>query len=242
LINAQEEVLNKLKNDFFYYLKDEAALFSGSIRADLIEKNHQFEIDKIYNSIVLLDRFGIRDFYDKRHLVPFGEYIPARRLFPFVNKITAGSIDFSSGETGKIINNKNFNFFPIICYEAIFPLKFDKKIRELKPNIIINLTNDGWFGNSSGPRQHFDMTKARAIENSIPLIRVSNSGISAYIDGYGNVIDSINLSERGFFDAKILKETTPSFYFNYGNYSLIIFLIILILLLILTIKRNDEKL
>ena len=99
------------------------------------------------------------------------------------------------------IKIKDINFNPIICYEIAFPNYVAKKSK--KADIILNLTNDGWFGISSGPYQHLVASRFRAVENKIPVIRVSNSGITAYIDEYGRIVKKINLNIEGVLDLKI---------------------------------------
>ncbi|MDD2839641.1 MAG: apolipoprotein N-acyltransferase, partial [Rickettsiales bacterium] len=166
----------------------------GAVRGE-IEND---KISKVWNSIFIFKNNEIIDYYDKTVLVPFGEYIPFSKYIPFISKITNGGIDFSKGEANKTITINGIKISPIICYEIIFPNKvIDKNER---PDVIINLTNDGWFGTSSGPYQHLIAAKFRAIENKIPIIRVSNSGISAYIDEYGRIVKRTKLNEVATID------------------------------------------
>lgn len=177
----------------FDILKDKI-IITGAIRAELNDN----KIDKIWNSIFIIKNKKVIDYYDKTVLVPFGEYIPFSKYIPFVKKITNGAMDFSRGEKNKTIEINGLKISPIICYEVIFPNKIIDKNN--KPDLIINLTNDGWFGTSSGPYQHLVAAKFRAIENKIPIIRVSNSGISAYIDEYGRIKTKMNLHQVGILD------------------------------------------
>ena len=169
-------------------------LISGGVRGK-IENN---KLKQVQNSIFIFQNNKILDYYDKTILVPFGEYIPFKKFLPFIEKITHGTIDFSKGKQNKTIEIDGLKISPIVCYEVIFPNRVIDKNN--KPDIIINLTNDGWFGTSSGPYQHLVATKFRAIENNLPIIRVSNSGITAYIDNYGRIIKKIKLHKVDFLD------------------------------------------
>jgi len=187
---------NSILPEEFLYLK-EKVLITGAVRAN-IENN---KINKIWNSIFIFRNGKIIDYYDKSKLVPFGEYIPFSKYIPFAKKITNGAIDFSMGNGNKTIRINGIKISPIICYEIAFP---DGVIdKNNKPDLIINLTNDAWFGRSSEPYQHLVSAKFRAVENKIPVIRVSNDGISAYIDRYGRIIKKIKLNKTGIIDIDI---------------------------------------
>jgi len=153
---------------------------------------------KVYNSLVAIDHTGaIVAQYDKHHLVPFGEYVPLRQWLP-LEKITAGAMDFTAGEPPRAFKlGENNAFLPLICYEVIFPRYSGA---DKKASWLLNLTNDGWFGNSGQPRQHLDMSRFRAIEQGKPMVRVANTGISAVIDAYGRVIGSIPYNQEGVLD------------------------------------------
>ena len=168
-------------------------LITGGLRVDE-QKN------KIYNSVFVIDNGKVLDYYDKYNLVPFGEFIPLRKIFPLINTIASG-MDLSKTKTRRktIKIDDNFPIFsPNICYESIFSSSINKNA-----DLIINFTNDFWFGNTSGPYQHFDALKFRVLENSIPAIRVANSGISAVIDKYGRVVKKTKLGETAILDVEI---------------------------------------
>lgn len=169
-------------------------LISGAIRA----AKKYGSLEKIWNSIFIINDGAVVDYYDKNILVPFGEYIPFSKYIPFFTKITNGSLDFSKGNGNKTIAIKDVKISPVICYEIVFPDAIIDKANP--PDLIINLTNDAWFGNSSGPYQHLVAARFRAVENKLPIIRVANSGISAYIDEYGRVVDYIGLNMEGVED------------------------------------------
>lgn len=175
---------------------------------------------KIYNSFFILDAMGnIRSIYDKSHLVPFGEYVPLRFLLPKdFKKLTLGSVDFSEGTGVQSIAVPGAPLVsPLICYEGIFPgyvMPEEKK----RPEWLLNITNDAWFGNTFGPYQHLAITQSRAIEEGVPLIRVANTGISAVVDPYGRVLTHLPLNERGVLDVLLPKNLElRTFYSLFGN-------------------------
>ena len=151
------------------------------------EINEEGTVD-YYNSAFLVGIDGeIKSRYDKTHLVPFGEYIPLRFIFTKLNKIVEGMGDFSSGDSFAPLNNVRAPMGVAICFEAIFP-NHSRKFVNNGALMLANITNDGWFGKSSAPYQHLDMTMFRAVENKRPLLRAANTGISAIIDPLGNII------------------------------------------------------
>lgn len=169
-------------------------LVTGTLR---VQREGEY-VTQLWNSMEVLQKGEIVATYDKARLVPFGEFVPLRNLFPFVEKITHGAIDFSSGKGATAISLQGIPAFsPLICYEIIYP-DYHPKTGEAK--WILNVTNDGWFGKSTGPYQHFEMARLRAVEQGIPVIRAANTGISGIIDAYGRVISSLSLGEQGIID------------------------------------------
>ena len=149
---------------------------------------------KYYNSLYAIKKNDF-NFFDKKILVPFGEFLPLRK---FLNKFDflTGNIDFDIGSEKRNISLlKNLNFIPIICYEIIFFNDLINKDNAFTP-IIINLTNDAWFGKFSGPYQHFYLTRLRSVEFNKYIIRSSNNGVSALIDNYGVISEYINLNDN----------------------------------------------
>jgi apolipoprotein N-acyltransferase len=174
--------------------KLDGVLLTGAVRAEGARPNL-----KVWNSIIAMNGEGeVLATYDKHQLVPFGEFVPLRSVLP-LDKITPGDIDFSRGAGAQTLNVKGIPpFSPLVCYEAIFPwMAVDAKNR---PQWILNVTNDAWYGDTAGPYQHFDMTRMRAIEQGLPMVRAANNGISAVIDGRGRVIRSLPLGSRGSMD------------------------------------------
>ena len=191
-----------------------------------------------YNSLFLINKDNFQKF-DKKILVPFGEFIPLRKIFGFMEFI-AGSVDFSKGNDKRILElTDKFSFLPVICYEIVYFGKLINKTN-INSNFIINLTNDTWFGKFSGPYQHFYFSKLRAAEFNKPLIRVSNNGISALINNYGEVIDYIELGKNEIknFEIKLLQPDENHLIFHK------IFLIFIFLFLIIGLvlgKKNENN-
>ena len=196
---------------------------------------------QVWNSIHGIDEVGnVVGTYDKFHLVPFGEYAPLRNVFKF-SKITVGTTDFSAGFGPRTIHFKGLPpVSPLICYEVIFPGQVVDSLD--RPEWLLNLTNDGWYGSSSGPYQHFDSARLRAVEEGLPLVRVANTGISGVIDGYGRVVSQLELGTKGALDSVLPSSLQMTLYGRLGNW--IVILLILTLLVFGTIincKRDAEK-
>ena len=165
--------------------------------------------------------------YDKAHLVPFGEYVPFRGILPLA-KMTHGGTDFSPGPGPRTLDLPGLPpTSPLICYEAIFPNAVIATTPE-RPQWLLAITNDGWFGISAGPHQHLAAARMRAIEEGLPLARAANTGISAMIDPYGRELGRIALGEKGILDAPLPKPVATPLYGRLGN--LPAFLLLLIFL------------
>lgn len=165
------------------------ALVTGAIRHD--------DNKKLFNCLCIIRNGVVESVYDKRHLTPFGEYMPL--WLPF-SKLTHGTLDYSAGETSVILHVKNKRFWPIICFESIFGREMAPPHNEKLDGVIL-VTNDGWFGTNVGPQQHAHMARFRAVEWNLPVIRVANNGISSVIDRYGRIISSIPLDQIGALEA-----------------------------------------
>jgi apolipoprotein N-acyltransferase len=184
----------------------------GSVR----KANQNAENFDLRTSLLALDNnMQILDFYDKTHLVPFGEYLPLhiRTFFPGIAKITHGNRSYTPGSGSKNIFLKGFpSFNPLLCYESIFP---EEIVTHDRANFILIITNDAWFGNSVGPKQHLDLARIRAIEQGLGVVRVANTGISGVIDPKGRVLEFIPLGEKGAIDTSIPKPLPQTFYSKY---------------------------
>ncbi|MEK9684454.1 MAG: apolipoprotein N-acyltransferase [Rhodospirillaceae bacterium] len=194
----------------------EGFLITGSLRSSPVGLGPF----RLWNSLHAIDAAGrIHTTYDKHHLVPFGEFVPMRGLLG-ISKITEGRHDFTSGPSPVPINLDNLPaFLPQICYEIIFPT--NKKF-EQRPAWILNLTNDAWFGDSAGPRQHLAHAQMRAVELGLPVARAANTGISAMIDPWGRIVDKIGLGVSGQLDVDLPKALPPTFYSRIGETPVII--------------------
>jgi len=158
-----------------------------------------------YNSLLALDTTGtLLATYDKFHLVPFGEYVPFQSFGP-VATATAGMGSFKSGNAPQTMTLPGLPpFSPLICYEIIFPdAVTTTDTSQPRAQLLINVTNDGWYGNTAGPYQHFAIARMRAIESGLPLLRSANTGISAVIDAYGRTIHSLPLGTKNVLDFSI---------------------------------------
>ena len=197
--------------------------------------------NKFYNSLVVINNnFEIIYQYDKRKLVPFGEFLPLENLLTILGlkKITQGYGSFSKGQKTKNFKIGNLNILPLICYEIIFPSLIQKS--DIESNMIINISEDAWFGNSIGPNQHFAKAIFRAVESNVYVIRSANKGISAFISNKGQVIKSLTPNEAGNIEMNV-----PVINNDYKNRNdLILFLLLITYTSIFFIfkkKFNDKK-
>ncbi len=200
-------------------------LITGTLRAP----SQQTEEQIAWNNVSVLDGTGtIIGSYDKAHLVPFGEYVPYRSYLKFA-PIVARRVGFGTGPGAQTLALPNLPAVsPVICYEAIFP--HDVVDEDNRPGWIANLTNDSWFGFSTGPYQHFVISRTRAVEEGIPMVRAANGGISGLFDAHGRTIAIMPLGSDGILDVN-LPEKLPenTIYGQYGHSTLIFLSIFLII-------------
>ncbi|ADE29887.1 apolipoprotein N-acyltransferase [Rickettsia prowazekii] len=213
-----------------------AILITGGI-SDNKKHGDQFEL---YSAMYALDKNNNKLFeYHKSHLVPFGEYMPLKNILPF-KKLTHGLIDYKEGDGGLVyIKKYHLKIKPLICYESIFP-NFVRTNNEIV-DVIINITNDAWYGKSSGPYQHFHISRSRAVENGLPMIRVANNGISAIVDPIGRIVKKLNLNEINYIQGLIpQKLTTPTIFSQFGNFAMLLSIVFIILIHYLLSLIFDE--
>ena len=183
---------------------------------------------RAYNSVYVIDPDGsIRGIYDKVHLVPFGEYLPFQRLLERLGlrQLTKQVGGFLAGDRRRAMDVPGApKMLPLICYEAIFPGAAVP--RGERPGWLVNVTNDGWFGISSGPYQHFQQARVLAIAEGLPLVRAANTGISAVVDPLGRIVDSLPLGVEGVLDAALPHAIAPTPYVRFGDSALILFLVV----------------
>jgi len=177
-------------------------------------------ISKLWNSILVIDHHGeVIGHYDKIHLVPFGEYLPKREILSRVglDKLAAGAIDYVAGHEAGLMEVDGLPpFRALICYEVVFPNEVAKNPR---PAWLLNVTNDAWYGDSSGPRQHFEIARARAIENGVPMVRAANTGISGIVDSFGRVVGKLPMNTSGVIDANLPEKLPqPTIYAQYREW------------------------
>jgi len=172
-----------------------------------------------FNSIYVIDHDGsIVGLYDKVHLVPFGEYLPFQHLLERLGlrQLTKLPGGFLPGDRRRLLSVPGApRALPLICYEIIFP---DEAVPEgERPGWIVNLTNDGWFGISSGPYQHFQQARLLAIEEGLPLVRAANTGISAVVDPLGRIVNALPLGREGVIDSPLPRPISTTIYARMGD-------------------------
>jgi apolipoprotein N-acyltransferase len=174
---------------------------------------------KIFNAIEVLQGDKIIAFYDKIHLVPFGEYLPLETLLrPLgVNHLVPGTWDRGAGPRRLAAPGLPL-MAPLVCYEAIFPGEAVAHEDDGKrPQLMLNVTNDGWFGGTSGPYQHLAQARLRAIEEGLPLVRAANTGVSAIIDPYGRIVDELPLGAEGVLDGRLPKPAAMTLFSKHSS-------------------------
>jgi apolipoprotein N-acyltransferase len=170
---------------------------------------------------------SIRAIYDKVHLVPFGEYLPFQHLLERfgLRQLTKQVGGFLSGDRRRAMDVPGApKMLPLICYEAIFPGAAVP--RGERPGWLVNVTNDGWFGISTGPYQHFQQARVLAIAEGLPLVRAANTGISAVVDPVGRIVGSLPLGSEGVLDAPLPRAIEPTPYVRFGDVPLILFMVV----------------
>ena len=194
-------------------------LMAGAVTSENDGTGAQF-----FNSLVVFDdRRELIAVYDKHHLVPFGEYVPLRGVLP-IDKLTPGTTDFTAGPAPRTLDLDGIPAFsPLICYEAIFPT--EAVAPDERPAWLLNITNDAWFGNSSGPYQHLASARLRAVEQGLPMARAANTGVSAVIDAAGRYVARLDLEQEGVIDARLPPPLVPTIYSLWGNWTLLAILL-----------------
>jgi apolipoprotein N-acyltransferase len=219
-------------------LPSNTVLITGSVRAPDLPSN--VRITRAYNSIYIIDHDGsVLSVYDKLHLVPFGEYLPFQEWMEKLGleQLTKVQGGFIAGTIRHPLEIPNApRALPLICYEAIFPS--DVATRNDRPGWIVNLTNDGWFGISTGPYQHLQQARLRAIEQGLPLVRAANTGISAVIDPVGRVVARLGLGVEGVLDSTLPAAIPPTVYARVGDVPAAI---IVAAALIVVVRRRIAK-
>ena len=192
-------------------------LITGAVRTAEVAPNGRTV--RAYNSIYEIDRDGsILSVYDKVHLVPFGEYLPFQEFLESLGlmQLTKMPGGFVPGGRRRPMTVPGApSLMPLICYEIVFPAEAVPPGD--RPGWLLNLTNDGWFGRSTGPYQHFQQARVRAIEQGLPLVRAANTGISAVVDPLGRIIKELPLGTEGVLDAALPRAVEPTLYVRAGD-------------------------
>jgi apolipoprotein N-acyltransferase len=188
----------------------------GAERAEgILSVDARYSFNRVFNSLFVVGRgAAIETIYDKTHLVPFGEYVPLHEALSLMGfRVFSHQLDgFEAGaEHAPLVETAHAPpFLPLICYEIIFPGRVPNKGR--RPGWLVNVTNDAWFGESTGPYQHLHQARIRATEEGLPVIRAANTGISAVIDPYGRVLEQLNLGNAGAIDHGLPQALPATFY------------------------------
>lgn len=177
----------------------------------------------VYNTAFLVkpDK-RVLESYFKIKLVPFSEAIPFEGLFPLLSRVNLGEADFQKGKDFTVFTIDKIRAAPFICYEIIYPGFVQKRLKN-DANLIVNITNDGWFGKSSGPFQHAIMARLRSIENGMQMVRCANSGISMHVDQYGRVIEKTELYKRTVLTSNCLLKSPDTLYSKWGDWIIYLF-------------------
>jgi apolipoprotein N-acyltransferase len=206
-------------------LGEKSELVTGAIRAEMGIEGLEY-----FNSVYLIDNEGtVKGIYDKVRLVPFGEFVPLRSLLEKmgISNIAGPLSGFQAGYQRRVLStSEGFSFLPLICYEAIFPGRFSG-VSE-RPDYLLNVTNDAWFGHTPGPFQHFAQAQMRAIETGLPVIRAANTGVSAVVDGKGLVIEQLQIFEKGIIDSKLPQGMGKTLYGKFGDVPMLVISFLLV--------------
>ncbi len=198
-----------------------ASLVTGAYRVEPAPSGER----QVFNSIyVIADDGTILDGYDKVHLVPFGEYLPIGDLLARSGMRQLVQSSFSPGQRRRAMNLPSAPpFAPLICYEIIFP---GAVVTEgPRPGFLLNVTNDGWFGRTIGPYQHFHQARVRSVEEGLPLVRAANTGVSAVTDAYGRIVAATKLGEPTMIEARLPASVPPPFYARWRDLIVILALV-----------------
>ena len=194
---------------------------------------------QFFNRAYLLSPEGRINFYDKVHLVPFGEYVPLKRFLPFVGKVVQAIGDFSPGTGSYGLPHPKGKIGVLICFETIFP-GLSRAYKQDGCRILVNITNDAWFGDTSAPYQHLSMLVFRAVENRVWIARAANTGFSAVIDSSGRIVKRVPLFQTGGIYANIPLRGEKTFYTRHGDW-IIVFCGLIFLAGILMIIGNYRR-
>jgi len=230
-------------------LPEQTFLIAGVLRLETAEVGDELRpgeqpVRRVFNSLVAFGSDGQpAEIYDKIHLVPFGEYLPFQEFLEWIGleSLTRVRGGFAIGDQPRSLFEVPglTPFSPLICYEAIFPAVVVQG--KERPGLIVNATNDGWFGNTTGPYQHMHQARVRAVEEGVPLLRVANNGISAMIDPFGRVLGKLALNEAGTLDASLPEPRPATPYARFGDAIFAAGVLLLLLLILVATVRSRRS-
>ena len=222
-------------------LPDGVQLLAGLLRSEPLNAITG-EGFRAFNSVAAFDDTGTpRAIYDKIHLVPFGEYLPFQQALEAIGlqSLTRQRGGFAIGAAPRPL--LSIPGLPpvgiLICYEAVFPAAVVQGSE--RPGLLLNITNDGWFGNSTGPRQHLQQARVRGVEEGIPLMRIANNGISAVFDAYGRELARLDLDTSGVIDTSVPATLQSTVYYKYKDVTAVVMSLVLLAAIFLTILRRN---
>jgi apolipoprotein N-acyltransferase len=224
-------------------LPPKAVLVTGAAREEDVPAHDEDPGHaNFFNAIEVIASGGtLLDSYDKIHLVPFGEYLPFESFLRHFGLRNFVSIP-GGFEPGVRRHNLSLpglpSVSPLICYEAIFPGAVLSS-NGARPRLLLNVTDDGWFGETSGPEQHFTQARLRSIEEGLPMIRAAATGISAFIDPYGRVLASLPLGKIGILDNFVPEPIAETLYARYPYAALLLISGIMMLTLLVVRAWNS---
>ncbi len=196
-----------------------------------------------FNSVYTIKSSGtVAGVYDKVRLVPFGEYLPMKSLIERlgITIFTMAGLGFEPGYQQRVLSApKGYNFIPLVCYEAIFPARYNGGTNSV--SFLLNVTNDAWFGFTPGPYQHFLQARLRAVETGLPMIRAANTGVSAVIDGKGRVVEELKIFEKGVIDSKLPARLGNTLYAIYGDIPTIFISIFIVVIASISKYNRDSR-
>jgi apolipoprotein N-acyltransferase len=228
---------NKLRDQIINLsLKTGSWMVFGSVSSSREKDNTDY-----FNSAYLLSPSGeMKGKYDKVHLVPYGEYVPLRDVFPFIKKLTAGMGDFGTGIGYYPLSMGDKKIGILICYEAILPFAA-RMYKKRSAELLVNITNDAWFGTTSAPFQHISMAIFRAVETRLYLVRAANTGISGIIDPGGRIIARTNIFQEDALKGYVKFVKMPTFYARYGDLLVAACFVSIIFWFIISFQREGRK-
>lgn len=197
-----------------------AAIATAAQGSEVVLGLRRLEGDRIFNSLIFMDREGkLAGLYDKHHLVPFGEFMPLGGLlakFGIKGLAAETGAGFSSGPGAQVLEMGSIGkALPLICYEGVFARNILSAPE--RPNVLLMITNDAWFGKVSGPYQHLAKARLRSVEQGLPMVRAANTGVSAVIDGAGHILVEIPLGKAGWIDAPLPPALAATPYSRLGD-------------------------